>query len=100
VNGLPCGVGLGNAGRGLGVALRFWTAGRKDAERFIGEVIKNGAGTGSKLSGSTSSKSQASAQGGVVQHIYVQGDVGTKARRAMLGVAAQIQARNQRAAAF
>lgn len=66
----------------------------------FGEVIKNGAGTGSKLSVSTSSKSQASAQGGVVQNVYVQGDVGTKARRAMLGVAAQIQARNQRAAAF
>lgn len=38
--------------------------------------------------------------GGVTQNVYVQGDVGTKARRAMLGVAAQIQARNQRQAAF
>jgi hypothetical protein len=76
------------------------SAGGGGVTNGIGEVIKNGAGTGSKLSGNTSSKSQASAQGGVVQHIYVQGDVGTKARRAMLGVAAQIQARNQRAAAF
>jgi hypothetical protein len=42
--------------------------------------------------------SQASAPG-VVQNVYVQGDVGTRARRAMLGVAAQIQSRQQRAAA-
>lgn len=76
------------------------SAGGGGVTNGFGEVIKNGAGTGSKLSVSTSSKSQASAQGGVVQNVYVQGDVGTKARRAMLGVAAQIQARNQRAAAF
>lgn len=42
----------------------------------------------------------ATATAGVNQYITVQGDVGVKARRAMLGVAAQIQARNQRQAAI
>lgn len=67
-----------------------------------GEIVKNSltGSTAGKLTAAGVSKSQASASGGVTQNVYVQGDVGTKARRAMLGVAAQIQARNQRQAAI
>lgn len=65
----------------------------------FGEVVKNSSGGSGKtgITGTAAGKPQIA---GVVQNVYVQGDVGQKARRAMLGVAAQIQARNQRAAAF
>lgn len=65
------------------------------------DVVKNVSTGGGKTSLTGVSKgSQASGQGSVVQNVYVQGDVGVKARRAMLGVAAQMQSRQQRAAAF
>lgn len=67
----------------------------------LADVVKNSVGATGKTSLLGLSKgSQASAQAGVVQNVYVQGDVGPRARRQMLGVAAQIQARQQRAAAI
>lgn len=85
--------------------------------RFVG-FIGGGAASGGTAAGTTNGladavknstasgfgKAQAAgatvSAGGVVQNVYVQGDVGVKARRAMLGVAAQVQARNQRQAAL
>lgn len=65
-----------------------------------GEGVKNVLTGGSKMTqAGAASKSQASAPG-VTQIVNVQGDVGVKARRAMLGVAAAMQARNQRQAAI
>ncbi|MCL4695453.1 MAG: hypothetical protein KJ023_00100 [Burkholderiaceae bacterium] len=77
--------GTGAAGSGAGV-------------KVGGEFLNTQAGK--PLSAGMAGKSQASAPAGVTQHIYVQGDVGTRARRAMLAVAAQIQSRQQRAAAI
>lgn len=77
-------------------------AGGAGTTNVFGEVIKNGVGGGkTTMTGAASKSSQTSGQqAAVIQNNYIQGDVGVKARRAMLGVAAQVQARNQRAAAF
>lgn len=64
------------------------------------DVVKNSAANSGKTSLTGMSKGSQASAPGVVQNVYVQGDVGTRARRAMLGVAAQMQSRQQRAAAL
>lgn len=86
-------------GRLVGLFGGGTTTGGAGNTNGLADVVKNSTGAGkSTLAGVSKAGSQASAPG-VVQNVYVQGDVGTRARRAMLGVAAQIQSRQQRAAA-
>lgn len=87
------GSSTGSLGGFLGSAVNFFT-GLGGGSGGVGG--SSGAGGGVQKGGAPTTLSK----GGVVQNVYVQGDVGAKARQALLGVAAQLQARQQRTAAI
>lgn len=88
------GSSTGSLGGFFGSAVNFFTGLLGGGSGGVGG--SSGAGGGVQKGGAPTTLSK----GGVVQNVYVQGDVGAKARQALLGVAAQLQARQQRTAAI